>query len=138
MIELSALFQADDGVARTSKPWIILLGWVTTFLDEDVPEREVKPLFEKVSEKGGGDGRRGNSVPFLSVLALSQNHSGKETSKNSPKGGVGRFMGSKRDYLMKRLSQVSNLVLKVSLEDDGPKLVLEKGSAENVGVRDWR
>src|SRR3989304_5186210 len=45
------------------KPWIILLGPLTTFLDEDVPEREVRPLFErslrKIEEMASG------GVPFL-------------------------------------------------------------------------
>jgi hypothetical protein len=100
--KLSALFQADDGVARTSKPWVILLGWVTTFLDEDVPEREVKPLFERSLRRI--EAMAGEGIPFLFFQKPS-------------------LFSSKRDYLMKRLSQVSNLVLKVSLEDDGPKLV---------------
>jgi len=114
--KLSALLQADDGVARTSKPWVILLGWVTTFLDEDVPEREVKPLFERSLRKIEAMAEEG--IPFLFFQTPS-------------------LFGSKRDYLMKRLSQVSNLVLKVSLKDDGPKLVLEKGSAEHIGVGGW-
>jgi len=30
------------------KPWVMLLGPISPFLDEDVPEREVRPFFEKV------------------------------------------------------------------------------------------
>jgi hypothetical protein len=100
--KLSALFQADDGVARTSKPWAVLLGLITTFLDEDVSEREVRPLFERSLRRMEAMAEEG--IPLLLFQTASP-------------------FGSKRDYLMKRLSQFSNLVLKVSLEDDGPKLV---------------
>jgi len=84
---------------------VILLGPITTFLDEDVPEREVRPLFEralkKVEEMAVG------GVPFF----LFQ-------SAVSP--------GSKRASLMKRLSDFSDLVWRISLEDEGPKMILEK------------
>ena len=88
------------------KPSIILLGPVTTFLDEDVPEREVGPLFERSLRKmeimtGGG-------VPFFLF------------QPNVP-------FGSKRAYLMRRLFQFSNLVWKISPENEGPKLIFEKG-----------
>jgi hypothetical protein len=39
---------------------------------------------------------------------------------------------------MKRLFQFSNLVWKISLEDEGPTLILEKGLTENAGIRDWK
>jgi hypothetical protein len=127
----------EEKLHHLRKPWIILLGPVTTFLDEDVPEREVGPLFERVLRKMERMVVEGTSFfVFQSCAALSQNHSGKETGKNSPKGGVGRFMGSKRDGLMRRLLQFSNLVWKISMENEGPRLVLEKGLTENVGVRD--
>jgi hypothetical protein len=39
-------------------------------------------------------------------------------------------MDSKRAYLTRRLFQFSNLVWKISLEDDEPRIVLEKGATE--------
>ena len=126
----------EEKLHHLLKPWIILLGPVTTFLDEDVPEREVGPLFERVLRKMERMVVEGTSFFLFQSCALSQNHSGKETSKSCPKGGVGRFMGSKRDDLMRRLLQFSNLVWRISMENEGPRLVLEKGLTENVGVRD--
>jgi len=41
-------------------------------------------------------------------------------------------MGAKRAYLMRRLFQFSNLTWKVLLEEEGPKLVLEKGPVKNI------
>jgi len=93
------------GESPLQKQQVILLGPITTFLDEDVPEREVGPLFERALKKveemvAGG-------VPFF----LFQ-------SSVSP--------GSKRASLMKRLSDFSDLVWRISLEDEGPKMILEK------------
>jgi len=116
------------------KQCVILLGPITTFLDEDVPEREVGPLFERSLRKM--EIMAGAGIPFF----LFQSHA---FSKHPPfppfaKGGKGGLRGSKRTYLMKRLFQFSNLVWKISLEDEGPTLILEKGLTENVGIRDWK
>jgi hypothetical protein len=40
------------------------------------------------------------------------------------------FSDSKRAYLMRRLFQFSNLVWKISLEDQEPKVILEKEIAD--------
>ena len=105
------------------KPWVILLGPISTFLDEDVPEREIRPLFErslkKVEEMALG------GVPFL----LFQSN---DFSKNPPfppfaKGGTGGLRNSKRIYLTRRLFQFSNLVWRIDLDDQEPKMILEKG-----------
>ena len=104
-------------VGAIQKPWVILLGPITTFLDEDVPEREVRPLFERSLKKIEEMASRG--VPFLLF---------------QPSG----FSDSKRVYLLRRLFQFSNLVWKISLEDDEPRIVLEKGLMENTGIRDLR
>ena len=111
---------------------VILLGPITTFLDEDVPEGEVGPLFErslKKMEKMAGAG-----IPFFLFQShtFSKNPPFPPFAKNPPfpplaKGGKGGLKGSKRTYLMKRLFQFSNLVWKISLETEGPKLILEKG-----------
>jgi len=84
---------------------VLLLGPITTFLDEDVPEREVGPLFERALKK----------VEEMTVE------------------GVRFFLfqssvapTSKRAFLMKRLSDFSDLVWRISLEDEGPKMILEK------------
>jgi hypothetical protein len=112
----------------------ILLGPITTFLDEDVPEREIGPLFERTLQKMEGMAEEGVPLLLFQSGAFSQNHSGKETSKNSTfhKEGMGGAMGSKRAHLMRRLFQFSNLTWKVLLEEEGPKLVLEKGPVENI------
>jgi hypothetical protein len=100
------------------KPWVILLGPLTTFLDEDVPEREVRPLFERSLRKVEKIAMEG--IPFF---LFQSNH------LNPPlvKGGL---MNLKRAYLMRRLLQFSDLVWKISVDDREPKLILEKGLIE--------
>lgn len=100
------------------KPWVILLGPLTTFLDEDVPEREVRPLFER--SLGKIEGMASKGVPFLLF----------QSNPPSPplrKGGEGGFMSSKRAYLMRRLLQFSNEAWRIDLDEEGPKMILEKG-----------
>ena len=100
------------------KPWVILLGPLTTFLDEDVPEREVRPLFER--SLGKIEGMASKGVPFLLF----------QSNPPSPplrKGGEGGFMSSKRAYLMRRLLQFANEAWRIDLDEEGPKMILEKG-----------
>ena len=87
------------------KPWVIILGPLTTFLDEDVPEREVHPLFNRCLKKMEEMAMEG--IPFLLFQSSS-------------------FSDSKRTYLTKRLFQFSNLTWRISLEDEGPQVILEK------------
>jgi hypothetical protein len=107
---LVSLLGQEGATVRSQKPWVILLGPITTFLDEDVPEREVRPLFERslsrIEEmvKGG--------IPFLLFQP-----------------SVSPY--SKRGYLMKRLLRSSHLVCRIHLDDQGPKVVLEKGLTDN-------
>ena len=110
------------------KPWVILLGPITTFLDEDVPEREVRPLFERALGMVEKMAMRG--IPFF----IFQPTVFPENPPNPPliKGGKGGLMDSRRAYLARRLFRFSNLVWKVSLEEQGPKVVLEKGLAEKI------
>ena len=124
--KLVPLLRPSSSRQHPQKPCVILLGPITTFLDEDVPEREVGPLFErslKRMERMAGEG-----VPFFLFQphAFFQQHSGKEISKNA-KRRMPEWMEAKRAYLMTRLFQFSNLVWKISLEEDEPKLLLEKG-----------
>jgi hypothetical protein len=92
------------------RPSVILLGPIATFLDEDVREREVGPLFERSLRKM--EVMAGGGIPFFLFQSYVP-------------------YGSKRAYLMRRLFQFSNLVWKISLENEGLKLVLEKGLTEN-------
>ena len=87
------------------KPWVIILGPLTTFLDEDVPEREVHPLFNRCLKKMEEMAMEG--IPFLLFQSSG-------------------FSDSKRTYLTKRLFQFSNLTWRISLEDEGPRVILEK------------
>ena len=48
---LPALLRQEGATAQPKKPSVILLGPITTFLDEDVPEREVRSLIEKSLRK---------------------------------------------------------------------------------------
>jgi hypothetical protein len=100
-----------SAVGQAQKPWVILLGPLTTFLDEDIPEREVRPLFERalrgvelLAEKG---------IPFFLFQPLIPSR-------------------SKRAYLMKRLFQFAQLVLRINLGDEGPRITLEKGPNVNI------
>ena len=104
------------------KPWVILLGPVTPFMDEDVSEREARPLFERSLKKIEEMVLKG--IPFLLF------------QPNPPfppfsKGGVGGLMDSKRTYLMRRLFQFSNEVWRISLEDEEAKGILEKNVADS-------
>jgi hypothetical protein len=91
--------------ALPRKPWVILLGPVTPFLDEDVPEREVRPLFEKVLKKMESMAMAG--VPFFLFQPPD-------------------FIHSKRSHLGKRLFQFADLILRIDLDGEEPKMILEK------------
>lgn len=122
-----------------SKPWVILLGPITTFLDEDVPEREVGLLFERTLRKVEALTEEGipfflfQPSPFPKHRLPSLTRGGRR--RPEPDDGArwaGGFMGSKRAYLMRRLVQFSNLVLEICLDDQGSKIVLKKGMGLNI------
>jgi hypothetical protein len=133
--QLISLLEREGTAELPRKPWVILLGPLPTFLDEDVPEKEAHPLFERSLKKIEEMAARG--VPFLLFQSSG-------FSENSPfslsvssrtdfaKGGLGGLRNSKRTYLMRRLFQFSNLVWRISLEDERPRVILEKGSALNI------
>jgi hypothetical protein len=52
-------------------------------------------------------------------------------SENPSLGGLGGLRNSKRAYLMKRLFQFSNLVWRITLEDEELKVILEKKIADS-------
>jgi hypothetical protein len=100
-----------SAIGQVQKPWVILLGPITTFLDEDIPEREVRPLFERALREVELLAEEG--VPFFLFQSLISSH-------------------SKRAYLMKRLFQFAHLVLRIGPGDEGPKVTLEKGPKQNI------
>jgi hypothetical protein len=118
--QLISLLKREEATELLQRPWVILLGPLTTFLDEDVPEREVRPLFERSLKKIEGMASVG--VPFL----LFQSSVFSENSP-LPKGRMGELRNSKRAYLMRRLFQFSNEAWRIDLDKEGPKMILEKG-----------
>jgi len=120
---LISLLQQEDAT-DLQRRWVILLGPLTTFLDEDVPEREVRPLFERSLRKIEGIASGG--VPFL----LFQSHPPSPPLRRGREGGL---MSSKRAYLMRRLFQFSNLIWRISLDEE-PQIALEKGQIEESQI----
>lgn len=104
--QLPSLLKEERATVPTKKPWVILLGPITTFLDEDVPEREIRPLFDRSLQKMEEMALRG--IPFFLF----------QPSVPSD---------SRRAYLTKRLSHFSNWVWRVELGDKEPKIILERG-----------
>jgi hypothetical protein len=134
--QLPSLLRQEGATAQPKKPSVILLGPINTFLDEDVPEREARPLFERSLKKIEEMAIKGisfllfqpNPSPLPAYLqALNCAGSGLAGAK----GRTGGLKDSKRVYLMKRLFQFSDLVWRICLEDEGPKIVLEKSLTEN-------
>jgi hypothetical protein len=129
---LTSFLRRKGEMELSQRPWVILLGPLTTFLDEDVPEREVPPLFErslkKIEEMASG------GVPFLLFQSsgFSENFPFPPSVSSRTDFAKGELRNSKRTYLMSRLFQFSNLVWRISLEDEGPRVILEKGSTLNI------
>ncbi len=123
--KLDSLLNQGGGDVEIKKQWVMLLGPMTTFLDEDVPEGEVRPLFERSLRKLEEMVLRG--VPFFLFQP-----SGSSVNTPFREGRVWRLRESKRAYLIRRLFEFSHLVCRLSLEDQEPKVVLEKGSGLNV------
>ncbi|OGQ10868.1 MAG: hypothetical protein A2026_10840 [Deltaproteobacteria bacterium RBG_19FT_COMBO_46_12] len=108
---LNDLLGQGGAIAKSERRWIILLGLIDTFLDEDVLDREIRPLFEKSLRKVEEMALRG--IPFfLFQPAVSPD--------------------SKRTYLIKRLFQFANEVWRINLDDEGPKMIFEKGVGINI------
>jgi len=112
-------------VHALQKPWVILLGPITTFFDEDVPEREVRPLFERSLKRVEEIAMEG--IPFFLFQPSAVSKNNPPTSPLVKRG----LMDSKRAYLTRRLFQFSNLVWRISLDDQEPKLVMEKRIADD-------
>ncbi len=110
---LPSLFGQERATPPPQNPWVILLGPVTTFLDEDVSEGEIRPLFERSLRKVEGMVREG--IPFFLFQPPIPSH-------------------SKRAYLMRRLFQFPYLVWRIDADDQGPKMVLEKRFTANSSL----
>jgi hypothetical protein len=107
------------------KPWVIILGPITTFLDEDVPEREVRPLFERALKRVEEMAKE--EIPFFLFQPNPPSPSFVPACRQAGRGGKRGLMESRGTYLTKRLFQSSDLIWRIDLEDQGPKLILEKG-----------
>ena len=86
-------------------PLAILLGPITTLLDEDVPEQEVNTLFRGMLEKLDEFNPKG--LPFLLMQPPIPS-------------------GSRRGHLLKRLSRWSDIVVRAASEGEKLRLVLER------------
>ena len=106
---LNSLLSEEGAIGQSENRWVILLGPVTPFMDEDVSEREARPLFERSLKKIEEMALKG--IPFLLFQPTV-------------------FRDSKRTYLMRRLFQFSNEVWRISLEDEEAKVILEKNVAD--------
>jgi len=136
--KLIALLRKEEAINQTHKPWVVLLGPVTTFLDEDVPEREARPLFERMLKKV--EEMAMDSISFFlfqpnppfTKLGTSRYDSRSDTRN---RGGAGGFVNSKRAFLERRLFQISTAVWRIYWEEEGAKLVLEKELTKNADCR---
>ncbi len=124
---LVSLLRQEGTATLEQKPWVIVLGPATTFFDEDVPEREVRPLFERSLKRVEEMAMAGTPFFFFQPSTSAFPTAFRQASSQR---GVGRFMISRREYLLRRLFQFSHRVWRIRLEDEGPKLVLEKGLTE--------
>jgi hypothetical protein len=103
--QLPSLLDKERTNSKGGKPQVILLGPITTFLDKDVSERGIQPLFDRSLQKMEEMALRG--IPFFLF----------QPSVPSD---------SRRAYLTKRLSQFSNWVWRIELGDQGTEMVWKK------------
>ena len=103
------------------KPWVILLGPITTFLDEDVSERETRPLFERMLRK-----IEEMAMDRVSFFLFQPNPPFTKVGTTRNRGGAEGLVNSKRTFLERRLFQISTVVWRIHWEEEEAKLVLEK------------
>lgn len=97
----------------SQRPWVILLGAVTPFGDEDLSDGEAGLLFERILRKMKELSSKG--IPLL----LFQSSFGSRARSAS---------------LMKKLFSFSDRVWKMAFEAERPKWVLQKGWAQPMGA----
>ena len=119
--KLVALLRQEEAIDQTHKPWVILLGPISTFLDEDVPERETRPLFERMLGKIVE-----MAVDGISFFLFQPDPPFSKVGTTRNRGGSGGLVNSKRTFLTRRLFQISTLAWRIHWEEEGAKLVLEK------------
>jgi len=119
--KLIALLRKEETINRTHKPRVILLGPITTFLDEDVPERETRPLFERMLKK-----IEEIAMDRVSFFLFQPNPPFTKVDMTQNRGRPGGFVNSKKAFLERRLFQISTAVWRIHWEEEGAKLVLEK------------
>ena len=122
--KLIALLRREEAISQAHKPWVILLGPITTFLDEDVPERESRLLFERMLRKIEEMAMEGVSFYLFQPNSPSPPLTKVGTTRN--RGGSRGLVNSTRAFLARRLFQISTLVWTIHWEEEGAKLVLEK------------
>ncbi len=135
--KLIALLRQEEGIGQMHKPWVTLLGPMTTFLDEDVPEKESKLLFERMLRKVEEVAAGGISFylfqpdpPFTKFGTTLRHTHGREACRTAQnRGRTGRFVDPRRAFLARRLLQISTVTWRIRLEDEGPKMILEKSLA---------
>ena len=134
--KLVSLLRREGSIAQRRKPWVILLGPMTTFLDEDVPDREVRPLFDRALRKVEEMAMEGIPFFLFQPLVFSEDRSGREMGRKPPfpKRGFKGFMDSRRAYLTRRLFQLSDTAWKICLDDEGPKMILEKSPLSSCSI----
>jgi hypothetical protein len=141
--KLIALLRQEEAISQMHKPRVILLGPITTFLDEDVLERESRLLFERMLRKmeemamGGVSFYLFQPNPPFPKVGMSRNESERlsyrhcRTDTRNQRGTRG-LGDSKRVFLVGRLFQISTLVWRIHWEEEGAKLVLEKSIEPNI------
>jgi len=129
--EAGHLSSETEGSPFSSRPNLILIGPLNTFLDEDVREGEARVLFdrllrrmEKMSTKGFRFFMFQSDYPKSGFLPLNR------WRINNREVGL----ETRKFYLMRRLFLFSDLVWKISLEDEKLKIVLGKDFIKNSAL----
>jgi hypothetical protein len=115
------------------KPHVILLGPITTFLDEDVHERDARLLFERSLWKVKELSMEG--IPFFLFQSESHRPDPVPFRGWGWKGQDGRFLNPRGIYLARRLFQLADSVWRVDLGEQVPKVILEKGYVSIIPVK---
>ena len=105
--KLHSLLSQEGAIRHSENRWVILLGPVTTVSGRRCVGKRGSTSLRKISEKNGRDGDGGNSFSSLPTFVSSSDF-------------------ERERYLTRRLFQFSNPIWRISLEDQGPRVVLGK------------